>query len=573
MTDMVDLPAIWISATDEVAEGIASAQQRAYLRLTRLFALVEDTALVSVPDAFTRDVIETRMRPAITEALSRRLGRPVQVAVTVRPPDDGSAPSSPAPAGATGLAVDNTGTSQQPDALFDAAAFNAPANPASRPDNGWRFERSGSAVAEHPVDPSDRASAHHRGADHHVPMETDHDRAGHADADPGYRPPAYPAYPTGTVGAGNLGAAGIAPPQRAGAGTGRDDRRPQPNSEGNRLNPKYMFETFVIGSSNRFAHAAAVAVAESPAKAYNPLFIYGGSGLGKTHLLHAIGHYATSLGNARSVRYVSTEEFTNDFINSLRDDKTQAFQRRYRDVDILLIDDIQFLESRERTQEEFFHTFNTLHNANKQLVITSDRSPKQLSTLEDRLRTRFEWGLLADIQPPDLETRIAILQKKAAQERLSAPPDVLEFIASRIANSIRELEGALIRVTAFASLTRAPVALALAEEVLRDFIPDGSGPDITADQIMASTSDYFGVSLDDLRGHSRSRVLVNARQVAMYLCRELTDLSLPRIGQAFGGRDHTTVMHADRKIRQQMAERRSLYNQIAELTNRIKQTQ
>jgi chromosomal replication initiator protein len=345
----------------------------------------------------------------------------------------------------------------------------------------------------------------------------------------------------------------------------------QGTNDGNRLNPKYMFETFVIGSSNRFAHAASVAVAESPAKAYNPLFIYGSSGLGKTHLLHAIGHYATTLGHARSVRYVSTEEFTNDFINSLRDDKTQAFQRRYRDVDILLIDDIQFLENRERTQEEFFHTFNTLHNANKQIVISSDRSPRQLATLEDRMRTRFEWGLLADITPPDLETRIAILQKKAAQERMYAPDDVLEFIASRVSNSIRELEGALIRVTAFASLTRSTVQLSLAEEVLRDFMPDGAGPEITADQIMASTSEYFGVSLDDLRGHSRSRVLVNARQVAMYLCRELTDLSLPRIGQAFGGRDHTTVMHADRKIRQHMAERRSLYNQIAELTNRIKQ--
>ena len=353
-------------------------------------------------------------------------------------------------------------------------------------------------------------------------------------------------------------------------GSGRDDRRPGGN-DGNRLNPKYMFETFVIGSSNRFAHAASVAVAESPAKAYNPLFIYGSSGLGKTHLLHAIGHYATTLGHARSVRYVSTEEFTNDFINSLRDDKTQAFQRRYRDVDILLIDDIQFLENRERTQEEFFHTFNTLHNANKQIVISSDRSPRQLATLEDRMRTRFEWGLLADIQPPDLETRIAILQKKAAQERMYAPDDVLEFIASRVSNSIRELEGALIRVTAFASLTRSTVQLSLAEEVLRDFMPDGAGPEITADQIMVSTADYFGVSLEDLRGHSRCRVLVNARQVAMYLCRELTDLSLPRIGQAFGGRDHTTVMHADRKIRQHMAERRSLYNQIAELTNRIKQ--
>ncbi|MGB7215388.1 MAG: chromosomal replication initiator protein DnaA, partial [Gammaproteobacteria bacterium] len=342
-------------------------------------------------------------------------------------------------------------------------------------------------------------------------------------------------------------------------------------SGGNRLNPKYTFETFVIGSSNRFAHAAAVAVAESPAKAYNPLFIYGSSGLGKTHLLHAIGHYVSQLGNARLVRYVSTEEFTNDFINSVRDDKTSAFQRRYRDVDVLLIDDIQFLESRERTQEEFFHTFNALHNSSKQIVITSDRSPKQLSTLEERLRTRFEWGLLADIQPPDLETRIAILQKKQAQERLHVPTQVLEFIASRITMSIRELEGALLRVTAFASLNRSTVDLALAEEVLRDFIPDGSAPELTVEQIMEVVSEYFGVSVDDLRGQSRSRVLVTARQVAMYLCRELTDMSLPRIGQAFGGRDHTTVMHAERKIRQLMSERRTLFNQIAELTNRIKQ--
>ncbi len=354
-------------------------------------------------------------------------------------------------------------------------------------------------------------------------------------------------------------------------GTGRDDHRHRPQAEPARLNPKYTFETFVIGSSNRFAHAAAVAVAEAPAKAYNPLFVYGGSGLGKTHLLHAIGHYAQSIGTARTVRYVSTEEFTNDFINSLRDDKTQAFQRRYRDVDILLVDDIQFLENRERTQEEFFHTFNTLHNANKQIVISSDRSPKQLSTLEDRMRTRFEWGLLTDIQPPDLETRIAILRKKAAQERLAAPPEVLEFIASKISSNIRELEGALIRVTAFASLNRQPVDMGLAEVVLKDLIPEGGGPEITAATIMAATAEYFSLTMDDLCGSSRSRVLVNARQVAMYLCRELTDLSLPKIGQTFGGRDHTTVMHADRKIRSQMAERRSLYNQIAELTNRIKQ--
>jgi chromosomal replication initiator protein len=354
-------------------------------------------------------------------------------------------------------------------------------------------------------------------------------------------------------------------------GGGSPDVRPAGiRQEPARLNTKYTFETFVIGSSNRFAHAAAVAVAEAPAKAYNPLFIYGESGLGKTHLLHAIGHYAQRLFGGVRVRYVSSEEFTNDFINSLRDDKMQAFQRRYRDLDILLIDDIQFLERAERTQEEFFHTFNTLHNASKQLVITSDRPPKQLSTLEDRLRTRFEWGLITDVQAPDLETRIAILRKKAAQERLNAPPEVLEFIASKIQSNIRELEGALIRVTAFASLNRQGVDLALAEIVLKDLIPESGGPEITAAAIMAATAEYFSVSVDDLCGLSRSRVLVTARQIAMYLCRELTDLSLPKIGQNFGGRDHTTVIHADRKIRSLMAERRSIFNQVTELTNRIK---
>jgi chromosomal replication initiator protein len=338
-----------------------------------------------------------------------------------------------------------------------------------------------------------------------------------------------------------------------------------------RLNPKYVFETFVIGSSNRFAHAAAVAVAEAPGKAYNPLLIYGDSGLGKTHLLHAIGHYVRSLFNGARVRYVSSEEFTNEFINAIRDDRQDRFKRRYRDVDVLLIDDIQFLEGKIQTQEEFFHTFNTLHNANKQIVITSDRAPKRLEALEDRLRNRFEWGLITDVQPPDLETRIAILRKKAATERMTAPPDVLEFIASKIQTNIRELEGALIRVTAFASLNRQPVDLTLAEIVLKDLIPEGGEPEITAALIIAQTAAYFGLSIDDLCGASRSRVLVTGRQIAMYLCRELTELSLPKIGQQFGGRDHTTVMHADKKIRQLLAERRSVYNQVTELTNRIKQ--
>lgn len=347
---------------------------------------------------------------------------------------------------------------------------------------------------------------------------------------------------------------------------------PGPGEPTARLNPKYLFDTFVIGASNRFAHAAAVAVAEAPAKAYNPLFIYGESGLGKTHLLHAIGHYARSLYPGTRVRYVSSEEFTNEFINSIRDGKGDSFRKRYREMDILLVDDIQFLADKESTQEEFFHTFNTLHNANKQIVLSSDRPPKQLVTLEDRLRNRFEWGLITDVQPPELETRIAILRKKAVQEQLNAPPEVLEFIASRISRNIRELEGALIRVTAFASLNRQPVDLGLTEIVLKDLIPGGenASPEITATAIMGATADYFGLTVEDLCGTSRGRALVTARQIAMYLCRELTDLSLPKIGAQFGNRDHTTVMHADRKIRALMAERRSIYNQVTELTNRIK---
>lgn len=527
MTDQdIDLEEVWRAATDELHDEIVSQQQRAYLRLTRLRAIVEDTALLSVPNPQVREIIEQRLRPAITDALSRVLGRSLQVVATVRPAEDQPAPPPPAQARAVGGHSGGYPQIVEPPADDEGALFSMPA-----PRQAEKATRPGAQIAAH----GDRRQ----------------DRAGR---------PGDPISETLTPASNPV-------PGRSPGNAGQSETAsPSP-----KLNPKYRFETFVIGSSNRFAHAAAVAVAESPAKAYNPLFIYGGSGLGKTHLLHAIGHYAKELGHARTVRYVSTEEFTNDYINSLRDNRGHDFQRRHREVDILLIDDIQFLEKKERTQEEFFHTFNTLHNANKQIVISSDRSPKALATLEDRLRTRFEWGLLADIQPPDLETRIAILQKKAAQERLHAPGEVLEFIASRVSNSIRELEGALIRVTAYANLSRSAVTLPIAEEVLRDFIPDDQAPEITADQIMSSTSDYFGVSLEDLRGHSRSRVLVNARQVAMYLCRELTDLSLPRIGQAFGGRDHTTVMHADRKIRQQMAERRSLYNQIAELTNRIKQ--
>ncbi|WP_078531040.1 chromosomal replication initiator protein DnaA [Streptomyces sp. PsTaAH-124] len=405
------------------------------------------------------------------------------------------------------------------------------------------------------------------------PSRSDYD-SGRSEYD--QRDPVRRELPEPPPGGGPAHRGGPAVPPSSGGGSGHAAGHAAqghgPGEPTARLNPKYLFDTFVIGASNRFAHAAAVAVAEAPAKAYNPLFIYGESGLGKTHLLHAIGHYARSLYPGTRVRYVSSEEFTNEFINSIRDGKGDSFRKRYREMDILLVDDIQFLADKESTQEEFFHTFNTLHNANKQIVLSSDRPPKQLVTLEDRLRNRFEWGLITDVQPPELETRIAILRKKAVQEQLNAPPEVLEFIASRISRNIRELEGALIRVTAFASLNRQPVDLGLTEIVLKDLIPGGedSAPEITAPAIMAATADYFGLTVEDLCGTSRGRALVTARQIAMYLCRELTDLSLPKIGAQFGGRDHTTVMHADRKIRALMAERRSIYNQVTELTNRIK---
>ncbi len=338
-----------------------------------------------------------------------------------------------------------------------------------------------------------------------------------------------------------------------------------------RLNPKYSFDNFVIGGSNRFAHAAAVAVAEAPAKAYNPLFIYGESGLGKTHLLHAIGHYAESLYPGIRVRYVSSEEFTNDFINSIANNRASAFQSRYREIDILLIDDIQFLQGKDSTQEAFFHTFNTLHDHNKQVVITSDLPPKHLTGFEDRMRSRFEWGLITDVQAPDLETRIAILRKKAQSEKLQVDAEILEYMASKVSSNIRELEGTLIRVTAFANLNRQQVDLALVQTVLKDLITLDEDNVIAPVDIINHTADYFKLTVDDLYGSSRSQAVATARQIAMYLCREMTNLSLPKIGQLFGNRDHTTVMYANKKITELMKERRSIYNQVTELTSRIKQ--
>jgi chromosomal replication initiator protein len=337
-----------------------------------------------------------------------------------------------------------------------------------------------------------------------------------------------------------------------------------------RLNAKYTFDNFVIGTSNRFAHAAALAVAESPAKAYNPLFVYGGSGLGKTHLLHAIGHYAQGLFPSIQVRYVSSEEFTNDYINAIALGQMPHFNRRYREVDLLLIDDIQFLGGKDATQDTFFHTFNTLHEHGKQVVITSDVPPKQLVGFEERMRSRFGWGLITDIQVPDLETRIAILRKKVSIEQLGIGDDVLEYIASKVASNIRELEGTLIRVSAFASLNRVPVDLPLVQTILKDLITLDDG-DVSPTDIIEHVARYFEISLDEIYGNSRAAAIAQARQIAMYLCRELTSLSLPKIGQLIG-RDHTTVMYANSKIAELMKERRSVYNQVTDLTHVIKQS-
>ena len=537
-----------------------SSQQRAFLRLTRPLGHIDGTALLAAPSEFAKDAIERNLRRPISDALSRHLGVQVNLAVVV-------------------------------DASASAGGTDVPDPPRIRPE-----PLDGPDAGSHPGAPSDdsttfsgphglNGTAHHHGTAgpdehqqdrHHDGRSPNGRRPGGSQLDDPHldgRQPDSRHHDVRRLGERQLDG-------RALDSRGADvwptysgvpaSERVQPRSQ-TRLNEKYIFDTFVIGASNRFSHAAAVAVAEAPARAYNPLFIWGDSGLGKTHLLHAVGHYAQRLFPGMRVRYVSTEEFTNDFINSLRDDRKVAFQRRYRDVDVLLVDDVQFLEGKEGTQEEFFHTFNTLHHANKQIVVSSDRPPKRLETLEDRMRTRFEWGLITDIQPPELETRIAILRKKAAQDRLAVPGDVLEFIAERIERNIRELEGALIRVTAFASLNRQPVDTQLAEIVLRDLIPDSGASEITAPTIMAVTADFFGITIDEMCGPGKTKALAQARQIAMYLCRELTDLSLPKIGQMFGGRDHTTVMHADKKIRNEIAQRRKTFEQVQELTARIKQ--
>ncbi len=517
MTGAADHAEVWHRTLRTLEDqGELSPSELAFVNLARLMGFVGQTALVAVPNDYTKTVLETRLSGPVTNAIAGHWGAEVGLAVTIDPSLE----------------------------LLDPA----------------RTPSAGPAATVSPI--RDLSAAN--GADHHRTTELDRllHEVDHAEAARLERfvGAAGPAGDNGLGPAGSLTHHDI--PVIGRAGRDKDDR--------SRLNPKYTFDTFVAGASNRFAHAAASAVAEAPAKSYNPLFIYGASGLGKTHLLHAIGHYVRQMYDGFRVRYVNSEEFTNEFINSIRDDKAATFQSLYRDVDVLLIDDIQFLAGKVQTQEEFFHTFNALHNNSKQVVITSDLPPKQLTGFEERLRSRFEWGLITDVQAPDLETRIAILRKKTAQERMSVPDEVLEYIAARITSNIRELEGALIRVTAFASLQREPVDLAVAEQVLRDLVPTDQPVPITVTTIQKATADYYSLTVEDLCSSSRSRQLVTARQIAMYLCRELTELSLPKIGQAFGGRDHTTVMHADRKIRVLMSEKRTIYNQVTELTGRIR---
>ena len=531
-----------LQANPEVSQRL-----RGFVNLAQPQAFVGTVLLIAVPSELTRNIFQSQLKAPFQQALTTVFGPGVSEAFTI---DESLAQTSQTVSPSIPQIEDD---SPMPPLHEVEAELHTPVPPHQTADVPVA-----DAPAASPVDPAifaERPQSSSPSPTDFSEVHTPH----HVDS-------AVPAQPTSSP----AETEDISSPPA-------DTHTAVPSDSGwdssARLNPNYTFDTFVIGQSNRFAHAAAFAVSESPAQAYNPLFIYGDSGLGKTHLLHAIGHYAKHLFPSLRVRYVNSEEFTNDFINSIRDDEGSSFKQIYRNVDMLLIDDIQFLAGKEHTQEEFFHTFNALHNHQKQVVITSDLPPKQLTGFAERMRSRFEWGLITDVQPPELETRIAILRKKAQSESLNVPDDVMEYIASHITANIRELEGALIRVTAFASLNKQPVDVALAEVVLKDLITDAGDAEITSGQVLATTASYFDVTLEDLRSKSRTRTLTNARQIAMYLLRELTDMSLPRIGQELGGRDHTTVMHAVRKVGAQMAERRTTFNQVTDLTNKIKQDQ
>jgi chromosomal replication initiator protein len=532
-TMVTDPDGLWRTSLTRVLPSIDSPVQRRWLEATHPVGFSSGTLVIASPHGFARDWLERSCGDLLRDRLSEIAGEPIALVITVQTQPD---------------ATVSPDASVSHEELVTHAA-------AARTELGLAH-----VTARH--EPVLEEMTRGASADFDALARLDH-----LDENPLYDPPLQaPGRPAGPTVSLPDGRADLRPdgvPARIRSGDLEPDTR---------LNPRYSFDDFVIGASNRFAHAAANAVAETPAKSYNPLFVYGGAGLGKTHLLHAIGHYVRKLYPRLKVRYVTTEQFTNEFINAIRDDSITAFQRLYRMTDVLLVDDVQFLQSKERTQEEFFHTFNALHNAEKQIVLSSDRPPKQIGQLEDRLRSRFEWGLMTDIQPPDLETRIAILRKKAESDRLGVSDSVLEVIATKVASNIRELEGALIRVSAFASLQRAPADVQMAEYVLKDLFPDGRDRVISVQDVIDEVSTYFSLTPEELCSASRSRQLVNARQIAMYLTRELTDMSLPRIGRAFGNRDHSTVMHATQKIAGLMTERRATYDQVQELTNRITST-
>lgn len=572
MTQTQDLQHIWGQVLDELETASAnpystspclSPQQRAWLKLVKPIQYTNGFALLSAPNTFAKEAIERTLHEPITCALEKFLGEEVTLAVKV----------------IEKASATNADPNDSHALLREALNADPVTGPWPRPP----------VVAQDRILPEDIPA--YRPENIATPITRPQFPQGDAPATPdtASTPPAT------TVAAGTQRAASQYTTQLANTqsadtkeetATYRRPERPEQDvtqtppsptsavpAEANpapTLNPRYTFDNYVVGDSNRFATAAAWAISEAPAHAYNPLFIWGGSGLGKTHLLHAIGHYTRQLFPQLRVRYVSTEEFTNDFINSLRDDRKEKFKKRYRDCDLLLVDDIQFIEGKEGIQEEFFYTFEALHNSNKQIVISSDRPPALLSTLEDRLRTRFEWGLITDIQAPDLETRTAILHKKAQVEKLQVPNEVLELIASRIDRNIRELEGALIRVTAFASLNKQPLTPELAQVVLRDLVPADKQVDVTAATIMTVVAEAYSTSVDELCGPSKTRPLATARQIAMYLCRELTEMSLPKIGSTFGGRDHTTVMYAERKISKQIKDDRTVFTQVQQLTADIK---
>ncbi|MDK4321969.1 chromosomal replication initiator protein DnaA [Corynebacterium pseudodiphtheriticum] len=541
-------------------------QQRAHLQRARPITMVNSYALLTVPNENVKATIENDLGPHIVRILNHYLGKSCSLAVSIAAPQDDEWQSSHSPAQA----------SRDYEPRYTSRYSPREESPVSAERNEPGASHPAASQPGTQSSSTSRSSAPRRTPRNHHDSQIE---IGFSD----HQPSAAPREANPPRAAASLDELAQAyqqqQAQKAGAtDTGQPDsarrlHREAPAHDPNQeqsLNPKYTFENFVIGSSNRFANGAAVAVAENPARAYNPLFIWGGSGLGKTHLLHAAGNYAQVLQPKLRVKYVSSEEFTNDYINSLRDDRQESFKRRYRNLDILMVDDIQFLEGKESTQEEFFHTFNALHQADKQIILSSDRPPKQLTTLEDRLRTRFEGGLITDVQPPDLETRIAILMKKASADGTDVDREVLEFIASQFESSIRELEGALIRVSAYSSLINEPIDMKLAEIALHDILPDTANLEITMSTIMEVTAEYFSIEFKALTGAGKTRAIAHARQLAMYLCRELTDNSLPKIGEAFGGKDHTTVMYADRKIRKEMTENRNTYDEIQQLTQIIK---